>query len=76
MPSRATQRRSTTPNATFGSHLASGGSGCADGFPVGVPFALQWPPMAVWVHHIHCFRRGEEPSHKTTDDGVIGRMEI
>ena len=54
----------------------SGGSGCADGFPVGVPFALQWPPMAVWVHHIHCFRRGEEPSHKTTDDGVIGRMEI
>ena len=22
MPSRATQRRSTTPNATFGSHLA------------------------------------------------------
>ncbi len=29
--------------------LISGGSVCANGFPVGVPFALQWPPMAVWV---------------------------
>ena len=27
----------------------SGGSGCADGFPLGVPFTLQWPPMAVWA---------------------------
>ena len=25
----------------------SGGSVCADGFLVGVPFTLQWPPMAV-----------------------------
>ena len=27
---------------------------------------LQWPQMAVWVHHIHCFRRagGVEPSHR------------
>ena len=24
----------------------SGGSVCADGFPVGVPFTLRWPPMA------------------------------
>ena len=35
----------------------SGGSVCADGFLVGVPFTLQWPPMAVWAHHIHYFRR-------------------
>ena len=43
----------------------SGGSVCADGFPVGVPFTLQWPPMAVWAHHFQCFRRagGVDPSH-------------
>ena len=35
----------------------SGGSVCADGFLVGVPFTLQWPPMAVWAHHFQCFRR-------------------
>ena len=29
----------------------SGGSVCADGFLVGVPFTLQWPPMAVCDGH-------------------------
>ena len=29
----------------------SGGSGCADGSLVGVPFTLQWPPMAVCDGH-------------------------
>ena len=35
----------------------SGGSVCADSFLGSVPFTLQWPPMAVWAHYIHYFRR-------------------
>ena len=38
----------TAPHYRSRSRLPiSGGSGCADGFPVGVPFTLQWPPTAV-----------------------------
>ena len=37
----------------------SGGSGCADSFPVGVPFTLQWPPMAVWAHQATMSRSGD-----------------
>ena len=34
----------------------SGGSGCADGFLVGVPFTLQWPPMAFYSNPIPAMR--------------------
>ena len=51
----------------YGCPVIFGGSGCADGFPVDIPFTLQWPPIATGRISVFAesrvIRLGRAPRH-------------